>query len=271
MAFITVGDTRIHYRVTGPRRGEPVVLIMGLGWDMSGWDAMLPYLEGYRVVRLDNRGAGRSGAPDRPYSIPEMAADTLAVMDAAGVEAAHVYGASLGSMIAQEMALSHPARLHTLVLGCPSPGIISVPGSPGIIRLMLTRDRYTPEEMFRRAAPFLFHKAFEQSSELIEEALRRRLEVPVNAVGYRRQLQAPLRWSSLLRLPRLRVPTLVLHGDHDRLIPDLNGRLIARLIPGACFHSIKGAGHVYSTDAPGAAARVVVGFLQAHSGLAAAG
>jgi 3-oxoadipate enol-lactonase len=264
MPFTNVGDARIHYEVTGPKTGEPVVLIMGLGWDMSGWDLMLPHLKGYRVLRLDNRGAGSSDAPDKPYSIVGMADDTLKVMDAAGMSSAHVYGASLGSMIAQEIALSHPERVRSLILGCPSPGVIAVPGSPGIIRLMLTRGQYTPEEAFRKAAPYLFHRALQQSPELIEEAMQRRLAIPVNPVGYRRQLQAPLRWSSLRRLPRLRIPTLVMHGDHDRLIPDLNGRLIARLIPNARFHSIKGAGHVYSTDAPGEAAGVAVRFIESQ-------
>ena len=262
MPFTDVGDARIHYELSGPKTGEPVLLIMGLGWDMSGWDPMLPYLKGYRVLRFDNRGAGSSDAPDKPYSIEGMAGDTLKVMDAVEMPSANVYGASLGSMIAQEIALSHPERVRSLILGCPSPGVVSVPGSPGIIRLMLKGDRYTPEEAFRKAAPFLFHRALQQSPELVEEALRRRLAIPVNAVGYRRQLQAPLRWSSLRRLPRLRVPTLVLHGDHDRLIPDINGRLIARLIPGARFYSIKGAGHVYSTDAPGEAAGVVMSFIE---------
>jgi pimeloyl-ACP methyl ester carboxylesterase len=247
-----------------------VVLIMGLGWDMSGWDGMLPYLEGYRVLRLDNRGAGRSDAPATRYSIPQMAGDTLAAMDAAGIGSAHVYGASLGSMIAQEIALSHGDRVRSLILGCPSPGVISIPGSPGIIRLMLTRDRFTPEEAFRRAAPYLFHSAL-TNPDLIEDALRQRVAMPLNPVGYRRQLEAPMRWSSLSRLPRLRVPTLVVHGDHDRLIPDLNGKLIARLIPGARFHSIKGAGHVYSTDAPGEAATVVMSFIAAQTPLAATG
>jgi 3-oxoadipate enol-lactonase len=264
MPFTNVGDARIHYEVTGPKSGEPVVLIMGLGWDMSGWDLMLPHLKGYRVLRLDNRGAGSSDAPDKPYSIVGMADDTVKVMDAAGMSSAHVYGASLGSMIAQEIALSHPERVRSLILGCPSPGVIAVPGSPGIIRLMLTRGQYTPEEAFRKAAPYLFHRALQQSPELIEEAMQRRLAIPVNPVGYRRQLQAPLRWSSLRRLPRLRIPTLVMHGDHDRLIPDLNGRLIARLIPNARFHSIKGAGHVYSTDAPGEAAGVAVRFIESQ-------
>jgi 3-oxoadipate enol-lactonase len=106
MPYVDVGDARIHYQLTGPESGEPVVLIMGLGMDMSGWDAMMPYLEdGYRVLRIDNRGAGLSDAPDKPYSIHGMALDVLAVMDEVGMETAHFYGASLGSMIAQEVAL----------------------------------------------------------------------------------------------------------------------------------------------------------------------
>ena len=263
MPFVDVGDARIHYKVTGPVDGEPIVLVMGLGMDMSGWDAMMPFLKDYRVLRVDNRGAGKSDAPDTAYTIPGMAADTVAVMGAAGMDTAHVYGASLGSMIAQEIALSHRDRVRTLVLGCPSPGVISMPGSLGILRLMRSREHYTQDEMFRRAAPYLFHRALADPAAL-EEALRQRTSAPMSPVGYRRQLEAVLRWSSLPRLPFLRVPMLVIHGDHDRLIPTINGRLIARLVRGAKLHIIKGAGHVYSVDAPGEAAREVVRFLESQ-------
>lgn len=263
MPFVDVGDARIHYQVSGPEAGEPIVLVMGLGMDMSGWDAMLAYLAGYRILRVDNRGAGKSDAPDVPYSIRGMARDTVLVMDAVGMPSAHVYGASLGSMIAQEIALSHRDRVRTLILGCPSPGVISMPGSLGILRLMRSREHYTQQEMFRRAAPFLFHRALEDPQAL-EAALRQRTATPVSPVGYRRQLRAVLRWSSLTRLPSLRVPTLVIHGDKDRLIPTINGRLIARLIRGARLHIIKGAGHVYSVDSPGEAAREAVAFLESH-------
>lgn len=263
MPFVDVGDARIHYQVSGPEAGEPIVLVMGLGMDMSGWDAMLAYLAGYRILRVDNRGAGKSDAPDVPYSIRGMARDTVLVMDAVGMPSAHVYGASLGSMIAQEIALSHRDRVRTLILGCPSPGVISMPGSLGILRLMRSREHYTQQEMFRRAAPFLFHRALEDPQAL-EAALRQRTATPVSPVGYRRQLRAVLRWSSLTRLPSLRVPTLVIHGDKDRLIPTINGRLIARLVRGARLHIIKGAGHVYSVDSPGEAAREAVAFLESH-------
>ncbi|MGI8610557.1 MAG: alpha/beta fold hydrolase [Candidatus Dormibacteria bacterium] len=267
MPYVDVRGTKIHYKLTGPRDGEPIVLVMGLGMDMSGWDAMMPYLKDHRVLRLDNRGAGKSDAPDVPYTIGGMARDTVAAMDAVGMDTAHVYGASLGSMIAQEIALSHRDRVRTLILGCPSPGVVSMPGSIGILRLMRTREHYTQEEMFRRAAPFLFHRALEDP-EALEAALRARTTAPVSPMGYRRQLEAVLRWSSLTRLPFLRVPTLVIHGDHDRLIPTINGRLIARLIRGSRLHIIKGAGHVYSVDAPGEAARVTLAFLAARPQMA---
>jgi pimeloyl-ACP methyl ester carboxylesterase len=264
MPYIERAGVRLHYEVTGPKTGEPIVLVMGLGMDMSGWDEMLPYLEGFRVLRIDNRGAGLSDAPNRPYSIPGMARDVIAVMDAARMETAHIYGASLGSMIAQEIALSHRDRVRTLILGCPSPGVVSVPGSLRMLTLLLTRTRYTPEEAFARAAPFLFHTALEDPDAL-KRALLQRQTAPFQPVGFRRQLEAVLRWSSLRRLPSLRVPTLVIHGDHDRLIPTINGRLIARLIRGAKLHIVKGAGHVYSVDAPGEAAREVVGFLRQYA------
>jgi pimeloyl-ACP methyl ester carboxylesterase len=261
MPSVTVGDTRIHYEVSGPPEGEPIVLIMGLGWSMIGWEPLLPYLEGFRVLRLDNRGAGESDSPDRPYSIAEMALDTIKVMNAVGIDSAHVYGASMGSMIAQELTLTYPARVRSLTLGCPSPGIVSWPGSPGILRLLLGRERQSSEEMFWRAAPYLFGRSLQEDPEKVRDVLRRRNSVPINPIGYRRQLQAISRWSSLTRLRGIRVPTLVVHGDRDRLIPLANGRLIARLIPGARLHVIRGAGHVYSADSPGESAEELLGFL----------
>lgn len=269
MPVVESRGARIYFKVTGPANGVPLVLVMGLGWDMSAWDPMMQYVEDFRVLRIDNRGVGRSDAPDAAYSIPMMAADVVACMDAAGIESAHVYGASMGSMIAQELALSHPRRVRSLILGCPSPGVISFPGSPGILALLLQRHRLTDEEAFRRAAPYLFGTSLSNPA-LLKEALKVRMARRTNPTGFRRQLQATLRWSSLSRLHRLRIPTLIIHGDRDRLLPIANGRLLARLIPGARFHALRGAGHVYSVDAPDEARRVVMAFLQEQVGLARA-
>ncbi|MHB8508634.1 MAG: alpha/beta fold hydrolase [Candidatus Dormibacteria bacterium] len=263
MAYVQAQGARIHYEVSGPADGEPVTLVMGLGWDMSAWDALVPQLHaaGFRVLRIDNRGVGVSDAPDIPYSIPGMAGDVVAAMVAAGIGSSHVYGASMGSMIAQELALSRPERVRSLVLGCPSPGVVSVPGAPGILRLLLTPHGYSAEERYRRAAPYLFGDSLEKNPGAVEATLKQRLGRSISPVGYRRQLQAILRWSSLTRLRGLRKPTLVMHGDRDRLVPIANGRLIARLIPGARMLVLRGAGHVYSADHPEVSSRAAIEFF----------
>ncbi|MGI8608254.1 MAG: alpha/beta fold hydrolase [Candidatus Dormibacteria bacterium] len=250
----------IYYRLTGPARGEPLVLIMGLGWDMSGWKLLLPHLSDYRVLLIDNRGTGRSDKPDRPYSMKLMAADVVRCMNDAGLDSAHVYGASLGSMIAQELTLTYPARVRSLILGCPSPGIISVPGSPRWLQVLRGRQKQTPEEAFMRAARLLYGVSLKERPEAIAEVMQRRLKVRLSPVGLRRQFEAVLKWSSLSRLRRIDVPTLVIHGDHDRLLPVGNGRIIARLIPGARLHIFKGAGHVYGTDHPEEHLEVITDF-----------
>ncbi|GAC1333990.1 MAG: alpha/beta hydrolase [Candidatus Dormibacteria bacterium] len=263
MPYAEAADgAHIYYRVKGPTRAQPVVLIMGLGWDMTGWQLMMPLLRDYRVLRLDNRGTGRSAKPDEPYSIKQMAGDVVRCMNAAGMDSAHVYGASLGSMIAQELALSYPGRVRSLLLGCPSPGIIALPASPRWLRLTIGRQPRTPEESFMRAARLLYGISLQERPEAVEEVMQRRLAVEVSAVGIRRQFAAVLRWSSLSRLRRIAVPTLVIHGDRDRLIPVGNGRVIARLVPDARLHIFQGAGHVYGTDCPEEHEEVVLDFLQ---------
>jgi 3-oxoadipate enol-lactonase len=263
MAYIEAPDgARIYYRASGPAGAEPLVLIMGLGWDMTGWQLLMPHLRDYRVLRLDNRGTGRSDKPDRSYSIRQMALDVVRCMNAADMASAHVYGASLGSMIAQELAISYPARVRSLVLGCPSPGAIAFPGSPGILRVVLNREERSEEDSFWRSAPYLYGRALTERPEAIEEVMRRRLASRADPVGVRRQLEAVLRWSSLRRLRKVRVPTLVIHGDKDRLIPASNGRLIARLVPGARLRILRGAGHVYGTDAPEEHLELLLDWLQ---------
>ena len=120
MPHCVVAGARIHYEVDG--EGEPLVLIAGTAFDLSFWDDLLPELRGFRVLRLDNRGAGLSDAPDEPFSIERMADDVAAVMDAAGMPSAHVHGASMGGLIAQELAIRYPERVLSLVLGATFAG-----------------------------------------------------------------------------------------------------------------------------------------------------
>src|SRR6185503_20953113 len=115
------GSAKIYWEEQGS--GDPILLIMGLGASLEAWDRTAPVLASrYRVILFDNRGVGRSDVPPGPYSLEMMADDAAAVLDAAGVQAAHVYGASMGGMIAQEFALRHPTRVRKLILGCTACG-----------------------------------------------------------------------------------------------------------------------------------------------------
>src|SRR6266498_1920452 len=121
MPNIDRDDCQLYWADSG--RGEPLLLVQGLGYPSDMWYRWLPDLtQRYRVLRFDNRGVGRTGVPPGPYTIEQMADDALAVLDAAGVERAHVVGASLGGMVAQELALAAPDRVDRLVLACTTPG-----------------------------------------------------------------------------------------------------------------------------------------------------
>ena len=118
---VTADGTKLHYERTGA--GAPVLLVMGLGMNATGWWRTIPVLaERHTVVAFDNRGSGRSDVPDGPYSTELLADDAIAVLDAAGIERAHVYGISLGGMVAQQIALRHPERVDRLVLGATTAG-----------------------------------------------------------------------------------------------------------------------------------------------------
>src|SRR3954469_12645712 len=114
MPTATRGSAELWWESTGG--GAPVLLVMGRGMNSTGWWRTVGVLsESFRTIAFDNRGVGRSSRPPGPYSVPEMADDAMAVLDAAGVDCAHVYGISLGGMIAQEIALRHPGRVDALV------------------------------------------------------------------------------------------------------------------------------------------------------------
>jgi 3-oxoadipate enol-lactonase len=264
MPYVQSAGARIYWEQRGC--GSPVLLIMGLSFTLDMWFRVAPALEKqYRVILFDNRGVGRSGAPLGAYSIPRMASDAIAVMDAAGADSAHVIGASMGGMIAQELALRWPSRVRSLLLGCTMCGAWNM-RRPQMRRLRaLARwPRMSPQERVQVFAPLLY--ADGTPRERIAEDTAVRLRSYPRVRGYLGQIAGMLSWSSYRRLPALRVPTLVAHGDQDRLIPPENGRVLAERIPGARLAIIPGAGHMFATDQPECAERVLLEFLNKPSG-----
>jgi 3-oxoadipate enol-lactonase len=263
MPFIQNQAAKIYWDEQG--QGAPVLLIMGLGLTSDMWHRTRPLVAAkYRTIALDNRGVGRSEVPPGPYSIALMASDAATVLDAAGVSSAHLYGVSMGGMIAQEFALQYPARVRSLILGCTAAGgSTAVRAEPEVWQLLTLRTTMTPEE-FSTAANKYIHDGG-TPRERIEEDLTIRRQWYPSSEGYQAQLQGILAWESYSRLPQIAAPTLVIHGETDRLIPVANARIIAERIPGAKLVTIPHASHIFSTDQPEPSHRAILDFLAAQT------
>jgi pimeloyl-ACP methyl ester carboxylesterase len=255
------GRTHLHWEATGV--GEPVLLIMGLGLGGGAWWRTVPVLaRRLRVITFDHRGVGRSRAFSYAYTTSAMADDAATVLDAAGVERAHVYGISLGGMVAQALALRHPERVRSLVLGATSPGgPRAARPSAEVTAFYRRRPRMAPEEAAWESVPINYGpRCRAEHVERIEEDIARRLANPFSERAYRAQLFAAAWHNSLAALSRIAVPTLVVHGALDRVIPVENAHLIAERIPGARLRILEDVGHLYTTEEP-EADRAIARFL----------
>ena len=263
MPYAESDGVKIYWEEHGS--GPPLLLIMGLGYTLDMWNRALPALaERYRTIVFDNRGVGRSDVPPGPYSIRAMAADASSVMDAAGIDKAHVFGVSMGGMIAQEFALQYPERVRSLVLGCTAcGGPKAVAAAPGVFQTLMARATMTPEEAIRAMIPFIYDEATPR--ERIEEDLEIRRRTLASVEGYTGQVQAIIGWQSYNRLSQITAPTLVIHGESDKLVPPENGRLIAETIPGAELVMLPKASHIFVTDQAEASIEAVLSFLKKHS------
>jgi 3-oxoadipate enol-lactonase len=259
MAFTANQGAKIYWDESGD--GEPLLLIMGLGYPSCAWYRTRPVLEKrYRTIAFDNRGVGRSEMPAGPYPIALMASDAAAVLDAAGVDSSHIFGTSMGGMIAQEFALQYPQRVRSMILGCTAPGgPRAVRAEPAAMQMLMARANMTREQAERAAQPFIYHPSTPQN--LIEEDLEIRWPWLPHPDAYMAQLQGILAWEAYSRLSQINAPTLVIHGESDRLVPAGNGKLIAETIPGAKLVILSNASHIFTTDQPEAAHRAIQNFL----------
>ena len=261
MSFAQNDGTKIYWDEEG--HGEPVLMIMGLGWHSKMWHRTRAVLAThYRTIAFDNRGAGRSEVPPGPYAIASMAADATAVLDAAGVQSDDVVGASMGGMIAQEFALQYAKRVRSLVLACTAPGgPRAVQAEPEVIQILF-RPVENPRERAEAIVPYIYDRSTPR--ERIDEDLEVLSEWYPNPEGYMAQLQGILAWEAYSRLPQITAPTLVIHGANDRLVPAGNADLIASRIPDAQLVKIPNASHIFMTDQPAPAHEAILNFLSTH-------
>jgi pimeloyl-ACP methyl ester carboxylesterase len=263
MPFVENRGAQIYWDEQG--QGEPVLLIMGLGWASPMWHRTRPILaERFKTLALDNRGVGRSDVPAGPYSIVLMASDAASVLDAAGIERAHIFGVSMGGMIAQEFALQYPKRARSLILGCTAAGgPTALRAEPEAIEVLTRRD-LIPDDSVAASNPFIYDPTTPQDRRDEDTAIR--MQWWPSPAGYMAQFQGIIAWEAYSRLPQISVPTLVIHGQTDRLVPPGNAKLIADRIHGARVVMIRHASHIFATDQPEVAHQAILQFLSTQSG-----
>lgn len=247
--------------------GVPIVLVHGLGYGRWGWEPVVDRLAGRRhVVLCDNRGIGDSDAPAGPYTAAEMAGDVVAVLDAAGADRAHLVGASLGGMIVQHVALDVPDRIDRLVLVSTTPGGDVAHPLPAATRELLERmPTMDPRAALLAAVDNAIGAATDRQA-IVDRILAHRLRQPQPAAGWQAQAAAGTTHDVAGDVARIAHPTLVLHGEDDRVVDPRNADVLVDRLPDACRVVLDAGGHLPMWERPDWFARAVLEFLADEGG-----
>jgi len=249
MPFTERAGHPIHYQEVGDPSSPPLLLVMGMGLSSRAWGNLPSRLsERFRVLVFDNRGTGRSGRAGWTYRMRDLADDAVAVLDAARVPRADVFGISMGGMIAQELAIRHPDRVRRLALGATfaswlrgrKPSLRTV---LDLFLLVLQRQRVSAPLLGRLLVSRGFHAAHPtRALDWLAGGEHAKLRCAAA------QVAAIVGHAALHRLERIRAPTLVITGDEDRLVPPRNSEVLAAAIPDARLLVLRGAGHVFPLE-----------------------
>jgi len=260
MPFTENKGVRLHWEEAGS--GTPILLVMGHRYSSKMWYPAIPALAAeHRVIWFDNRGTGESQTTPK-VTLPQMAADALAVMDAAGARQAHIYGVSMGGAIVQEVAFQQPGRVLSLIVGCSGALTADKPRMPAIMRTLY----YLPPWMLKllmsgRRGDLGYGSAAAPEAIAVDQAVLAKDKFTVK--GLVAQAAAIAAYSATREaVAGLTMPALVLHGDEDSVVPFKWGEELAKILPQSRFVKIAGAGHNYLVAAPDAGNRAVLDFTR---------
>lgn len=265
MPKIKTNTIELYYEIHG--EGKPLVLISGLGYSNWQWHKMVPLLaEKFKVITFDNRGVGQSDKPAGPYTAQMLAQDTVGLLDALKIEKAIIAGHSMGGFIAQALALDFPQRVEKLIL-CSTNfgGPNHVPVTPEAMKVLtdVTSDALT---RFKNGLAVSTAPDWsEKNPEMIEEWIQWRVANPIEPVHYQAQMAIGLGLMPEVaafenKLSRLNVPTLILFGAHDKVVPPANADLLSKKIASSTVVIFPDAGHFFPIEIAEAASRTITDF-----------
>jgi poly(3-hydroxyalkanoate) depolymerase len=257
--YVDVGRHRLRVDITGS--GPPLLLVMGLGGNLEMWQPLRDALPNRELITFDSPGTGGSSTPSLPLSIPHHAAVAARLLRTLGYGNVDVLGVSWGGVVAQTLAITKPARVRRLVLASTVAGAVGWPGRPSVLRKMMTPRRYYSRAYFDAVAPKIYGGRARRDPASLHGEAQTRLARPPSWRGYFGQVLAISTFTTLPLLHRIQAPTLVVSGDDDPLVPLVNARLLASLIPNATLHVVRGGGHLILFDSAEEVAGVIEPFL----------
>lgn len=266
-----VNGINLYYETHGRQSAQPLLLINGFGGTCQDWGPLLSMLsKEFFVIAYDNRGAGKSDIPDPPYSMEKLATDAVGLLDWLNLETTGVFGVSMGGMIAQHLALGFPHRIEKLALGCTTCRRLAMfcqrAGEPAQILEFLKPLPYDPEKkkiVVKERMRSVFSESFlESHPEELHDFLLNVLESDQTVKGYWGQLTAILGHNLCAKLSQIAVPTLVLHGTADNLVPLEEGLILAERILQARFIAFEGAGHLFYLEQPVRLTSIIAQFFR---------
>jgi 3-oxoadipate enol-lactonase len=266
MPVVSTGEVELSYERSGS--GPPLLMIMGMSGTALTWGEPFlgPLRQDFETIVYDHRGIGESSRMDEQFTIAQLAEDAAALLDALEIDSAHVLGISMGGMVAQELALAHPECVRTLVLGCTyCGGDGSALTGEDVMRKLAEgmssgdRDRAIRAAWEANVSPSFATDA-DAYARFLEIARSRAVAVEVIMA----QMQAIAGHDTSARLPSIELPTLVLHGTLDQMLPVQNGHLIAGLIPDSRLEIFDRTGHLFFWEQPERSAELVRAHVAVH-------
>lgn len=262
MPIVKANNINIYYEIHG--NGTPLILIGGLASDHNGWETVLgEFAKKFQVIIFDNRGAGQSDVTPAPYSTQLLAEDVVGLMDALEIPSAHVLGHSLGSAIAQQLAINFPEKIKKLIIHAPFIAPLTIPKMAMSVTETLLQQKIAVELIARYNIPWLYSADFIEDPQRLSIALDRmaKKRYPITALGFQNQAAAYRSHNTRDSLKQIKHPTLIIAGEDDLMSPLKISKEIMQALPKAKYVMIPKTAHLAHVEKPAEFIGIVLEFL----------